>query len=259
MSSSPVLPSPTQVVPQVVRVCADEWKQALTTGCLPGSVYEGLVSSVIEQVYRSREAFIQTSQNALTTAILFYTAAATQLAFLVTVDHEPRFAQVVGAALLISLLTGVPFFRRAAWRSKVDAGYDLYIAACVHAVTVFHALGLPLSHLWLRHVVTCGSIKGYIDKKPKVPWGRPKNQALDEIYEFTIGNPSTSTSQAVSPENLDSIEKIIAVWKGRGPNLHYYYKILFSSTVAWIFIVSLIASGALIILDIFDLAFPPKK
>jgi hypothetical protein len=294
------------VRPKFVTTKSEELRARFQVTQLPAPVWEGMASSVLDQIYRSREAFVQTSQNALTTAVLFYTAAATLVVFLVTVDHSPSALQVGSATSSFLVLTWIPWLRRKAWQSKVDAGYELYVAACVHAAVVYDALGFPFSHQWLGHVDECGNIRGDIKlvvskaehrlitarkeakkakealdaTKPAVATVAPQMGAnagsedldLELVVEDHLWGPRNSREKLSARKRynfvpsldqekgkfptLDSVDKILAVWKVRGTNLHYFYRVLFSSTLLWIAVLSLVAATVLVLLHCFGWAFP---
>ena len=207
-----------------IRQCAAELRECIarssqTQSTLPDSVFEGVFSSAIEQVYTSRDAFLQTSQSALNLMLLFYTAGATLLLFLFTSDHQPAQVQVLGTAILAATCFVTPAFLSQQWCENVNAGYDLYTAAVIHATIVARAIGAPLTHRWLELVEECNNAVGVF-----------KNN--DQIF---------IPCNCGSAVYLDSSVKVIAVWRSRRPNLFSFYDAVFRRGTHFVAATALIA------------------
>ncbi|MHC1767400.1 MAG: hypothetical protein AB9869_24500 [Verrucomicrobiia bacterium] len=182
------------------------------------SCFEGMLPSSIEQMYLAREAFVQTSQSAFNTMLLLYTAGAALLFFLLTASQPPGVVQVLSAAILATVCFVAPWCLSKQWRQKLDAGYDLYASAAIHATIISYALGLPLSHHWLELVERCADEKGRFS---------------DDFKSFSFQEDGL-----MAGPHLDRAERIIAVWRAREGSLWMFYDRLFRRITLIVAIVS---------------------
>lgn len=218
-----------------------------TGSTLPGSVFESLYSSAMAQIYSSREAFVQTAQSALTTMLLFFTAGAGLLFPLLTADHCPAKLQTVFLCALAWAAFSAPALTARRWMAKAEAGYDLYVAAVIHATIVSHALRLPLSHRWLQLVEECVGVPGWFI------YGRRDRNLRQESTIFCF-NPAALPLEPLSHTEL------MAVWKAGGPNMLHFYSAIFAFGTRLVFALATILCATLLCVALYSpqTVFPTK-
>ena len=204
-------------------------------------VFEGLVGSSLEQIYLARQAFSEDSRSALSNNLVVFSAGAGLLlapygfqAFGGTIVSSLPFNLIEKVCHLLSVavfLVGVPINRILS--RKIDAGYDLYVAAAVHAAFVFEALKLPATHRWLINVKTCLTKRGKFT---------PTDREWGDGWVFTNCSTACSTDNPASRIGQPhSIGTVLAVWQSLGPNLHRSYKALFLALIIFCSVMTLVS------------------
>lgn len=194
----------------------------------PSCVLEGLYPEALAQIYSSRDAFVSTAQSAFAVLLLFYTAASVLVASVLTADEALGIVQVFGICVLSFALVVIPAAVGVHWVRKAEAGYDLYVAAVLHALVVSRALRLPLSHHWLTLMEECLTARG-------------RFESSETRYPQLRFVPS-----AIRTEPIMSARHAIAVWKSRRPNLLSFYETIFLRATRWVALAGLVVNGTIV-------------
>lgn len=215
--TTPLVPASTPESPvPFIRDQAEQLKTAM--GAKPSSVYEGLLPSSLEQIYAARDAFAESARHALTTVLLAYSAGAAGLWAWASADQPRAWAQSVVMGALCAAAFLIPFACRNLLVRKIEAGYDLYITAAVHARVVFAALGVPCTHRWPQMVDLCAGALGTVHRANKAE-DSGAFPDRDE-WEFRKGRSAVG-------DQLVNAGCILAVWEAWTPNLLGFYRTLF--------------------------------
>lgn len=223
----------------IVETLASQLRQSLCEydgrpGKPPEAAFEGLVTNALDQVYSARDAFVTGSQNALATMLASYTAGAAIYFWLITCTSVPPAGKLLLLLLLATLAFALPWLLRKAWLMKNAAGYNLYVSSCLHAAVLYEAFSLPRTHMWLEYVWSCKEVCGIFQN--------PKDNASserDQPVRFQI----LSRGEC---QPIDSVEKLIAVWCARGPNVFRYFNDIFAKRTRDFAIFSLLMGLALL-------------
>lgn len=184
----------------------------------PKSEHLEMFSSAIDQMYKSREAFTETSQHALNITLLAFSAGGTLLVLLLSTDRQPTgLVQKLSVSALAMLCFIAPSCMIYLLKESVRSGYDLYVASVLHAAIIGRSLRLPNTHCWLGLVHDAACAKGTF--KERMGWRRT---------DFIPGHEDDSATVAV-----DCAEKVIAIWRSRKPNLYDFYVTVFNGS-AWL-------------------------
>lgn len=208
---------------------AREWAK------VPDQAFNTLYAAALDQMYKSRDAYMATAQAAQNMMFLFYSAAGAM--FLLALRSEYA-AALPFLVVVCGLCTGFPYFFRGYWQDKLSAGYNLYVAACVHAFVVARAMDVPLAHSWLVLVDTYRRMSGYfVYPAPPGQAIAAANRAVElgagvavcEFREERPGNAQDPCRAAATHQEL------IAVWKQRPRNLYIHYSWVCCKFPAFVF------------------------
>ncbi len=182
----------------------------------PKPCVEGLFGSSLDQIYSSRSAFSEDARFAIGTMLAVLTAGGVLLTTgLTNIKLETPLAAsptAAGCLFLASLVFLVTWVIRWALMRKLEAGYDLYVAAIVHATIVAVSLESPLTHRWMRFVIECCMARGRFTK-------RQKDHLSFDSYE-------TFTPDRDGPHLADTHGKVALVWRSTKGNLYDVYRML---------------------------------
>ncbi|MFZ4081519.1 MAG: hypothetical protein ACOYKN_09840, partial [Pirellula sp.] len=164
------------------------------------------------------------------------------LTFFVNSSLPPAIGKILFCCILASVSFLLPMFLEKTWMNKLTAGYNLYVASAIHATIVFRAINSPSTHLWIDNVLKCDEAIGCFHEVDRNRSDRQKD------LEFHFCQCPQS-----KPVELDTIEKIVAVWKARTPNLFEIYKKIFT---IWTFRVGIGATAVCVILGFLSVLCP---
>lgn len=216
--------------------------ESVTKQQLPGGMFDGYLASSLEQIYSAREAFTNSAQNALTTLLVSYTAGSALIFWLATSDTNPPLGRLALVCVLAFAAFATPWLLRGAFMAKVDAGYRLYVAACVHSAIVHNTLNVPITHVWIDLVRTCHGATGRLKNTRVEALKSDSRRAYfpdDDSWTFVAGEAPPSGSNEPREPRLTSIGRIVAVWQARGKNLYWYYIIIFRFVTASVALLAL--------------------
>jgi hypothetical protein len=204
----------------------------------------GSLSGSISQIYTAREAFSSTIQSAFNQMLIFYTAGSALLLAIMTQEDVTKFNAFV-IAILALLCFGAPENLSSKWRNKLDAGYDLYAAAILHACVLHKALGIDLSlHHWMKLMEECKQENGVF------------KSGYESNHEPTVFEPKTATDENTHRKILFASKHYIAVFKSRPRGLWSFYNYVFNQVtyvMTWVGIVfSVAALGSVLLQKISD-------
>jgi outer membrane murein-binding lipoprotein Lpp len=232
----------------------DQGQTLANSDKVPDQAFNTLYSSSIDQMYKSREAFMSTAQAAQNTMVLFYSAAGATAFLWLRGDKPLGTAAQIFLFVTMVVCLAIPPFLSHRFRDKLLAGYNLYCAATIHAFLVVKSMGVPLTHTWLESVLELCELKGYFFDRRKADLDRPSADvvnsgtklmgchfaaAKDEEFHWlrrllgtlplmrrVLGPTHIFWFYTIDrdPRNARTLNELIAIWRYRGANLfqHYY-------------------------------------
>ncbi len=207
--------TPDNLVGSVPHWFEEEVRAAARSLAKPGqgSAFEGVASSSLEQIYRTRSDFRDEMGAFTTLVIATFTAAGVLLnQGLSTLKgvEQPSDRQI--AAIYFLLAGGVflsAIFLGRLFRSRLSAAYDIYVSACIHSTIVFRSLGFPLTQIWQQNVEEC----------LRFAHGTyPKRQPIELshcAWQWHRDFKSSRTNGSL-PKGYG---ELVAAWRSRYPNL----------------------------------------
>lgn len=169
--------------------------------------FEGLLPSLVEQVYRTRADFRDEMAALMTIIIAIFTAGG----FLLHQGIE-QWGDAPAKHTCLLLLAMAVFAAihplGSLYRNRLSAAYDIYVAACIHCVMYYNAYNLPLTHQWQRNVIEClTQARGNFTGRRDASTSHDSWQWHREFTPAANGNHPTEYGE------------LVQAWKERRPNL----------------------------------------
>ena len=193
----------------------EEVRAAARSLSTPGqsSAFEGVASSSVEQIYRTRSDFRDEMGAFTTLVIATFTAAGVLLNQGLATLKGIEAASDRQIAAVYFLLAGAVFlsaiFLGRLFHSRLSAAYDIYVSACIHSTVVFRALGFPLTQIWQQNVEEC--LRFAHGTYPKRQPVEQSHKTWQWHRDFNASRTNGSLPQGYG--------ELVAAWRSRYPNL----------------------------------------